>query len=50
MDSESVGLYMKSRLMDKLFPVSRNELGLGGAVSSPGSASQSMKKRELKDG
>ena len=49
MDSELVGLYMKSRLTDKLFTVSRNELGLGGAVSSPGSASQSIKKRELKD-
>jgi len=34
MDSELVGLYMKSRLTDKLFTVSRNELGLGGAVSS----------------
>ena len=47
MDSELVGLYMKSRLTDKLFTVSRNELGLGGAVSSPGSACQSIRSTSL---
>ena len=34
MDSKWVGLCMKRRLTDKLFTVSRNELDLGGAVSS----------------
>ena len=34
MDSKWVDLCMKSRLTDKLFTVSRNELDLGGAVSS----------------
>lgn len=42
MDSRLVGLYMKSRLTDKLFSVSRNQLTLGGQSFPSHKASPKM--------